>query len=461
MIAEKQVNQSEVLPGPITRVDEYIFAPFNTYTFLNLDDVMFSSRTAIQNKLVKHLDGKDYEDERIRCNVRWGVEDSNNVKKAKGVFANVGNENSLIYASLECLEGNLVIHESIGEIFKGGVLEFEDVRFYFQESGVGTCSAKISITHPGMSLKELEKVSEELNRLFKVYFEKLCYVLSEDYIEAVKDQRIQCFSLDFMPVVTKEDIGEECIPWTHRVYHIHGDELFELENPGQPFQYILTPSKREDIQDISIYENRYIYFGWGHSIILTKDGENDYFQTKTNVHEYIRLIQISQSNWQCFDLLTKIVEMGRVSFSSSADKKKIKKLKSDILTIRYFNRYVDQILDNASSIKVTFDTEKRNLLKELNSRWQIAEIIENIKQKMLLVEELLDFLYYRQKEHREEKLSTVLFCMAVLSISQIIAILIDYSQDIFQYESLTKIILLCNGVFITILTILIFFRFKN
>ena len=63
------------------------------------------------------------------------------------------------------------------------------------------------------------------------------------------------------------------IPWTHRIYHIQDDTLFEMENPGEPFKALLTPSRKMDICDLSIYDNRWVYFGWGHSIVFTASAQ--------------------------------------------------------------------------------------------------------------------------------------------------------------------------------------------
>ncbi|MRG86354.1 hypothetical protein [Salinibacillus xinjiangensis] len=447
----------------LTKVTEYIFAPFHTYVFLDLDELKFNKELDVPSKLINSLNSIPITNHNLNAKVQWNREDSNELKKAKGVFANQGQSNSLIYAELIPTEGKgFPILEKVSDKLPQNALSFEKVRFYFRESGVGTCSAKIQIESiDDFNLIELEHISESINKLFKVYFEDICFELTQAYSRVISELSISAFSFDFMPTLKKENKEKACIPWTHRIYHIHDERLFELDNPGQPFKYILTPSKKEDIVDLSIYEDKYIYFGWGHSLILTKDTTKNYVQTQTQVKEYVRLVEIAQSNWQCFDLLSNIVDLARYSFSRNGKKLSFRRLKRDIYEIRFFNKYVDQILDDAREIRVTFDTEKRNLLVEMQKRWNSLDMLSNVQEKMALVENMLDFLYHRLKEQRDDTLNVVLLFITILSMSQIIAIIIDYTQEIFQFSPYMKLFILGNGVLATLLSIFLILRSKS
>ena len=104
----------------------------------------------------------------------------------------------------------------------------------------------------------LEEISEKLNDLFKLYFEEICYTLTGQYIQQIRSNEIPHFSLEFLPKIEEVDRSSHFIPWTHRIYHVEDDSLFEMEDPGEHFKYLLTPSRKMDVEDLSIYDNRYV-----------------------------------------------------------------------------------------------------------------------------------------------------------------------------------------------------------
>ena len=98
-----------------------------------------------------------------------------------------------------------------------------------------------------------------------------------------------------------------------------------------------------DVKDLSIYENRYIYFGWGHSLILESGEIDGYSQTNTPADEYVRLIEIAQANWQNLDILADLVDVTTASFHEFFGKLKPRELKKAIYEIREFSNAIDRL----------------------------------------------------------------------------------------------------------------------
>ncbi|MFW9844363.1 MAG: hypothetical protein ACFFEV_07295 [Candidatus Thorarchaeota archaeon] len=361
------------------KVQEYIFAPFNTLVYIDEDQLRFSEKR-VRLALVDELNNINPQTCFGNLHVEWCLEDSEDFKLSKGVFTPPGTENSFIMARVvnsDCSESPVPISERISDVFKEQSLCYGQVRFYFQDCGVGTCSVRIDLEDKkGISILELEQISEEVNNQFKVYFEELCYDLTIAYRKAVENIDVPRHQFGMLPNIEEVDRSQHFIPWTHRIYHIPDDLMFELENPGENFRALLTPSRKMDIEDLSIYDNRWIYFGWGHSIIFTHSKEDGYSQTSRPVYDYVRLVEIAQANWQFLDILKDIVTYAISSFNRHYQVMGFEELQGAIDEIRLFTNGIDRILSYYSGVKITFDTEKRILLKELHDRWLTESMLK-------------------------------------------------------------------------------------
>jgi hypothetical protein len=394
--------------------------------------------------------------------VEWCLEDSEDFKLSKGVFTPPGTENSFIMARVvnsDCAESPVPIPERISDIFKEDSLCYGHVRFYFQDCGVGTLSVRIDLEdRKGISILELEQISESINNQFKMYFEELCYDLTIAYRKAVEDINVPRHQFGMLPNIEEVDRSQHFIPWTHRIYHIPDDRMFELENPGEQFRALLTPSRKMDIEDLSIYDNRWVYFGWGHSIIFTHSKEDGYSQTSRPVYDYVRLVEIAQANWQFLDILKDIVTYAISSFNRHYQVMGFEELQEAIDEIRLFSNGIDRILSYYSGVKITFDTEKRILLKELHDRWLTESMLENLHADLERIEVLLDQLHERQKETREESLNTIALLFTIVGIVEVIALVFDVLSPIITFHPFVQLLLIATATLLIAFVITMYLR---
>jgi hypothetical protein len=364
-------------------------------------------------------------------------------------------------ARLECKnpkENGVCITEKTHDLFPEQTLHFEDINFYFHEFGVSICSAKVNIKQKdGIKISEIDEISESLNGFFKDYFQKISYQLAKVYRKVIHELDIPSYQFDFFPQIENIDKEKHFIPWTHRVYHIQDDEIFHLENPGKPFQFLLTPSKKMDVQDLSIYDNRYIYFGWGHSLILQSNHQDGFSQTNCPVCDYVRLIEIAQANWSNLEILADLVDITHASFHDHYGKMRTKELSKRIDKIHVFKRALSRILDYYQGVKITFDTEKRILLKELNERWLTQNMYDKLLLRLNEIEALLEDLYDKEKERREEALNIIALLFTIISIVDIIAVIIDIINP--SLGPLSIILIILGITFIVVLAIILFLKF--
>ena len=111
-----------------------------------------------------------------------------------------------------------------------------------------------------------------------------------------------------------------------------------------------------DIANLSIYDNRYVYFGWGHSLIFTSSQEDGYSQTTKPVYDYVRLVEIAQAQWQFLDVLADIVTFTIASYNQHYNQMELKEIRSAISEIRRFDNAVDRLITDYRGVKITFDT---------------------------------------------------------------------------------------------------------
>jgi hypothetical protein len=445
------------------KITEYIFAPFNTFIFLNVDKLHFLGMDKVQEQIIRELNNDPVTLPGYNRQIEWLVEECEDFKISKGVFTPPGQANSFLMAQVvgDTPEDNdIPIKEAISDKFPEESLAFRDVKFYFHEFGVSICSVNIEImSSEEVSILELDDVSERLNDLYRDYFQSISFRLAENYIAAIRKLQIPSYHFDFFPNIEEVDRAKHFIPWTHRLYHIEDKSLFDLKNPGEPFQFLLTPSRQMGVKDLSIYDNRYIYFGWGHSIALTTGETSGYSQTNRPVYDYVRLIEIAQANWECLDVLADLIEITIASFQEHYAVMDMKKIDRAIAKIREFNIAIDRVLSYFEGVRITFDTEKRILLKELHDRWLTNEMFDKLEQRMTLIEELLADLYNRKKENRDESLNTIVLLFTIFSATEIIALFFDVLAV--PIPHIVNFLLIIGGTFIVGLGIVFYLRFSG
>ncbi|MBM7573358.1 hypothetical protein [Aquibacillus albus] len=442
-------------------INEYIFAPFDTFVFLDSDEIFSNKYENLRDQLIEYL--TSITPKFLQSKVQWMIEKSDPLKASKGVFSLPGSENSFISAKITDFEDFYTLLElnEIEHVYST-IVKPINIQIYFNESGVGSCSLDLSLTsESGLSVNMLDKISESLNNLYKEYLEDICYELTMLYVDAIKKVNVPHFTFSFIPDIKQVEKAKAFLPWTHRIYHVDDASLFELENPGEPFKSLLTPIASTDVKNFAVYPNRYIYFGWGHSLILSMNQGNK-SQPEFDVYNYIRLVQIAQTNWHCLDNISKLIDLARISFYADTNKKKskIKILTKNIIKVRNFTKCMETILDSFDGINITFDTEKRRLLDQLHKRWLQQDLIQKVRNKLTVIEEFLDFLYVRKKEQRDGSLNTILSVITIISIVEVIKAFIEFSNPVFNFAPEFNLLSFVIGSMLSVVCIL-FIAFRE
>ncbi|MHA1475402.1 MAG: hypothetical protein ACTSRX_06765 [Promethearchaeota archaeon] len=466
------------------QITEHIFSVFNTYVFLNLDEISFEDKTLkAQERLINALNENP-----IKINnkfrIFWKTESAQNLKISKGVYTPVSKEDSFIMGILvddqifssspsddlksikSVNEASLSISEVITKDFPSNTLSFINTRFYIHASGVGTCRTEISIEKPNsdsINILELEQISEKLNELYRNYFADVCYDIIKKLHKAVCRMDIPHYEFEFIPKVLKLTVSEKLtyiLPWTHRFYEIQDDRLLQMDNPGMQFRTLLTPSKKMDIEDFSIYENRWIYFGWGHSIIFTPSDilSSEYSQTNKLPRDYARLIEIAQNNWRAIEMIDDLLNYAITYFNLHSKNMRLKDIRFKIYEIRDFNKAVDRIMNNFRGVKISFDTENRILLDELNNRWLTSEMLEKLKDRQEMLENLLSDLFQRQQEKKDDSLNSIVMLFTIISLFDVFSVFFDILTQGLAINWIAQLFILISGTLSLGMLIILYVR---
>ncbi|MHA1728170.1 MAG: hypothetical protein ACTSWY_05510 [Promethearchaeota archaeon] len=464
------------------KITEHIFSVFNTFVFLNLDEITFEKNEfSAQERLIKKLNM-----EPIKINnglkIMWKTESAGSLKISKGVYTPVSKEDSFLMGIIikenpgktskleESNNTKIIIKESINENFPVNSLSFGNIEFYLHTSGVGTCRTDINIEKTqemdGITIQQLEQISEKLNELYRKYFAEVCYNITRNYIFAVRELGIPHYQFEFIPDVlnfSENDKMEHTLPWSHRLYEIRDDKLLEMENPGEQFKTLLTPSKKMDIEDFSIYDNRYIYFGWGHSILFTSSDikGSDFSQTNKTPREYVRLIEIAQNNWRAIEMMDNLMNYSITYYNLQFKGMRLKQIRQKIYDIRDFNKAVDRVMDSFRGVKISFDTETRSLLKELNDRWLTDDMFDKLNERQDALEDLLNDLFQRQQEKKDDSLNAIVMLFTIISLFDVFGVFFDILTQGFIINWIAQLLVLISGTLSLGMLIILYVRLSE
>lgn len=180
-----------------------------------------------------------------------------------------------------------------------------------------------------------------------------------------------------------------------------------------------------------------------------------------DAYDYVRLVEIAQAKWEFLDVLTDVVNISIISFQKHYKEMKMKRLQKSINRIRNFKNGINRILADFRGIKISFDTEKRILLDELNERWLTDEILDNLEEDIDRIKNLLDQLYQRQKEQREESLNTIALLFTIVGVVEVFGLIFSILDPVFPVNPIIEIILLIIGTMVVGLMITFYIKLAS
>jgi len=117
-----------------------------------------------------------------------------------------------------------------------------------------------------------------------------------------------------------------------------------------------------------------------------------------------------------------------------------------------------RVLEYTRGVKITFDTENRLLLKELNRRWLTSDMINELTKRLDRIRELLDQLYQRQKGQQDESLNRIVLLFTILGIAEVFGVIFAILQ-VYNISPLIQLVVLAIGTIILATSVVMYFRY--
>ena len=115
-------------------------------------------------------------------------------------------------------------------------------------------------------------------------------------------------------------------------------------------------------------------------------------------------------------------------------------------------------MHSTRGVKITFDTENRLLLKELNRRWLTSDMINELTKRLDRIRELLDQLYQRQKGQQDESLNRIVLLFTILGIAEVFGVIFAILQ-VYNISPLIQLVVLAIGTIILATSVVMYFRY--
>ena len=126
--------------------------------------------------------------------------------------------------------------------------------------------------------------------------------------------------------------------------------------------------------------------------------------------------------------------------------------------MREFENGIYRVLEYTRGVKITFDTENRLLLKELNRRWLTGDMIHELTKRLDRIRESLDQLYQRQKGQQDESLNRIVLLFTILGIAEVFGVIFAILQ-VYDISPLIQLVVLGIGTIILATSVIMYFRF--
>jgi hypothetical protein len=290
--------------------------------------------------------------------------------------------NSSVFSNVERIDDGIrFVLPDFKEISESAEYRFESNAIYFYESGTGMFSTEVAVTF--QQEQNISVVKEAEKFACSIVMDKL----KNDILDSNKvfSEIIASNKLKELPGISSESFELGHLAWLHMVYFLKNDNFFKDDTnsvKGQlkddvcrDFSLLLG----QILEDMSPLVDRYVFYGWGRSLILTKSDAR-----KEEVIRLVRLLEIFQ--YFCFGLyqldtfLTKEMHRLNIGLSNKDEpvaaveredvvERELKKLRSEIRlreNIRSFTiRYLEQF---RYSSNVVFVSGERALIEKLEEQ---------------------------------------------------------------------------------------------
>ncbi|MDQ3838956.1 MAG: hypothetical protein M3297_06775, partial [Thermoproteota archaeon] len=308
-------------------------------------------------------------------------------------------------------------------------LEFKRNTVYFYASGVGIFSSQVTVKiDKDVDITKIkgkleEKVKEAIQDLFKSEISKIIQNFVSHAPAHLKLVR-RIFDIN------SSKVGK--LAWLHKIYWFYGDQFFNDNADGigalnfemrREFNNLLEQA----LEDTLPVEDRYVYYGWGRSLILTRNNNPD---TEEWINKIANLVEIGQ--YSCFGHILLDYYLTKKIYDLTVDepiieqqsKILIKKIE-DLDTIRSASiTYLEQF---RSGINIILQCDQPSLVDKLEKQWRVEQLEKNIHNKLHSVEKERSSREQSILTDKQDRLNKTAFIFTIISLASVMAAVVTLS----------------------------------
>jgi hypothetical protein len=311
-------------------------------------------------------------------------------------------------------------------------LKFDKNIIYVYGSGVGLFSSRITVAYNG-DTSDISKIRDKLEvSIKKVIQENFKKYGSEaklkGYYDNIKHERrfklVDGFNLE----LTKTSK----LAWIHLIYWFRGNEFLECDSRGVSIVNSRMLSDFIDLleqvpENMSFIRDRLVFYGWGRSLILTKDADES---TVKWVQDKVKLVEIGQ--YSCFGhilidhllrrkLSQLILEGSILDVQSSILKKRIEafdKMRSAIVT------YLEEF---RSGINTILQSGQTSLVNTLENQWRLEKLRQSIRNKVQSLDSERSSMEQSLLNEKQDRTNKIVLAFTIMGIASVTSAIVPLS----------------------------------
>ena len=340
-------------------------------------------------------------------------------------------------------------------------METEKNNIYIYPSGVVVFSSQVTVKYGD----DINKIKHELEvKVKKIIQDNFKIQGSQIKLDKFNKSIKYGNRFKLVDVFNLESARVSSPAWTHKIYWFYGNEFSEYdETKGeqklksslvQDFTGLLEQSPENTL----FLQDRFIFYGWGRSLILTDKSDQS---TKEWVRNKVNLVEIGQ--YSCFghillDYLMKRV-ISKLTVEEPIIAQSAKDLEHGTELIDYVRPPATVFLEEyRAGINAILHAGAPFLVKTLEDQWRLSKVEESIKNKLESLNNersAIEQSTIMQKQDRMNIISSSFTIMGIASVTAAIVALSPLNKWLEEEKSLLPFLSINQVIFFILTTIII------
>lgn len=324
------------------------------------------------------------------------------------------------------------------------VVNMADPIVYFHTFSAGTISMEVTLGwDKPYTTDDLHQVNHSLIGELALLVETELQAMIQIFGQAVRDSQCPIYKLPFKNLMPAT-ISRKLLYWSHFVYIAKVPDGGDYNAASQWLIPLMQPVTGKKVENMALKPKRYIYLGWGRSIICC-----EHSLSAQTVYSYVHMLEIRNYLWKTLYDLDRGLRNAIIDTKRVFSEKEALQLSYNLHALDF---HIEEILENIDIFKINFDYEKIWLSKWLDENWLTQDLIASLRKRLQSFRDLYDYDQEITKYQQEKRLQSVLNIIAILAASGTITGIVQYFDPLNKLSIAIRI-----ELFISSLLLLTFF----